>query len=78
MEGVSMELKSYRDNYERLNDLFPGRMSISIDECASVLGVNHKTVRETVKRVNNPIPTVKIGKRRMIPIALLARWMSEK
>ena len=73
-----MELKSYRDNYERLNDLFPGRMSISIDECASVLGVNHKTVRETVKRVNNPIPTVKIGKRRMIPIALLARWMSEK
>lgn len=73
-----MELKSYRDNYERLNDLFPGRMSISIDECASVLGVNHKTVRETVKRANNPIPTVKIGKRRMIPIALFARWMSEK
>lgn len=71
-----MEPRGYRENYERLNDLFPERVSISIDECASVLGVNHKTVRETVKRVNNPIPTVKVGRRRMIPIARLARWMS--
>ena len=71
-----MEARGYRENYERLNELFPGRASITIEECASVLGVNHKTVRETIKRVINPIPTVKVGRRRMIPIARLARWMS--
>lgn len=70
-----MEMRGYRENYERLNELFPNRVSISILECAVVLGVNHKTVRETVKRVNNPIPTVKVGRRRMIPIPQLARWM---
>ena len=70
-----MEPAGYRENYERLNELFPGRVSITIVECAGALGVNHKTVRESLVRVHNPIPSVKVGKRRMIPIANLARWM---
>ena len=71
-----MEPKGYRENLERLNELFPDRVSISVEECASVLGLNHKTVRESLKREKNPIPSVKIGRRRLIPIAKFARWMS--
>ena len=71
-----MEPKGYREIIERLNELFPDRVSISVVECASVLGLNHKTVRKLLKRGKNPIPSVKIGRRRMIPIAKLVRWMS--
>ena len=68
-----MELKGYRENLELINTLFNGRVAITVYECADVLGVNHKTVREVIRRVNNPIPTVRVGRRIMIPVARFAQ-----
>ena len=71
-----MELTGYRETLETLNDMFPDRVAIDVDECAKALGVNVKTVYSSINRVKDPLPTVHMGKRKiMIPIARLARWM---
>ena len=71
-----MELVGYRENLQMLNELFPDRVSIDVEECAKVLGVNVKTVYNSINRVHNPLPSVVVGNRkRMIPIARLARWL---
>lgn len=75
-----MELAGYRENIEMLQDLFPGRMTIDLPECAQVLGVNIKTVYESIKPYRkNPIPTQVVGgRKRVVPIVGLARWMCKK
>ena len=75
-----MELPGYRENIERLDNLFPDRVTISVKECAGVLGVNIKTVYGLISRTHkNPIPTNLIGSRhRVIPIVGLVRWMSKR
>lgn len=70
-----MEVTGYRDTLELLNTIYAGRAAISVEECAVLLGVNHKTVRESMHRVHNPIPSVKVGRRIVIPVAKLARWL---
>ena len=72
-----MELPGYRENIERLDKMFPNRVTITLAECAQVLGVNIKTVYELIsKGRKNPIPCLLIGSRRkVIPIVGLARWM---
>ncbi|MBQ8141072.1 MAG: hypothetical protein IJ038_05190 [Clostridia bacterium] len=71
-----MELAGYRETLATLNEMFPGRVAIDVDECARALGVNVKTVYSSIKRVKNPLPTVNMGTRRVtIPIAQLARWL---
>jgi len=72
-----MEKPNYRENLETIRELFPTRISISPHEAAAVLGVNVKTVYESMKRRNNPIPSIMVNKKRTaIPIAALAKWMS--
>ena len=70
-----MEMKGYRKNLELLNETFRGRITLTVDECAAAIGVNPKTVRELIRRANNPLPSVRVGRRVMIPVARLARWM---
>ena len=72
-----MDLVGFRENYELLRELFPGRATISLPECADALGVNIKTVYESVKTYKkNPIPTQTVGgRKKVVPIAGLARWM---
>lgn len=74
-----MEKLGYRENYENLNELFPGRASISTSEAASVLGCCNKTVLSAIKRTRNPIPAVKVSsKKYLISITDLARWLSSE
>lgn len=71
-----MELAGYRETLATLNELFPDRVAIDVEECARALGVNVKTVYTSINRVHNPLPTVNLGTRKlMIPLARLARWM---
>ena len=72
-----MEKLGYRENYERLLNLFPDRASISSSEAASVLGCCSKTVLAAIKRTRNPIPATKVSaKKYIISITDLARWLS--
>lgn len=75
-----MELAGYRENLALLQEMFPDRAVISLPECAKVLGLNIKTVYETVEPYHkNPIPTKVVGSRkRVVPITGLARWMCLK
>lgn len=73
-----MELVGYRENLELLRTQFPDRVAISVQECAVTLGVNVKTVYETIRRQTNPLPVVYMGRKITIPVARLARWMCLK
>lgn len=74
-----MEKLGYRENYEKLNTLFPGRASISTSEAATILGCCNKTVLSAIRRSRNPIPAVKVSsKKYLISVTDLARWLSNE
>jgi hypothetical protein len=74
-----MEKIDYRENLELLREMFPGKLSLSVPETASVMGLDVKTVYNAVSRRYNPLPHMKVGEKRiLIPIPGLARWMCGK
>ena len=73
-----MELQGYRENLEMLQLTFPDRVAISAEECAKAMDLNIKTVYTAIYRSNNPLPTIRMGRKIMIPVARLARWMCLK
>ena len=70
-----MEKQGYREAIELLNESFPGRGAISVKEAAGYIGCDIRKVYECIKRVNNPIPSTKVGCKTVIPITGLARWL---
>ena len=77
-----MELVGYSENIKMLSELFPGRIVISMTECARVLGVDYRTVKDMTQRVKNPLPLVRLTEgpksRCGVPVALFARWLCKK
>jgi excisionase family DNA binding protein len=51
----------YRANIARLNDMFPGKSMLTVDEVAEWLSVNRKTVTSLIVRKVNPLPAVNVG-----------------
>lgn len=70
-----MEKKGYREALELLVDKFPDRTAISVKEAAVTLGRSEDSVRDAMKRRNDPLPFKKLGGSIIIPISQLARWM---
>ena len=70
-----MELQGYRENLEILQLAFPDRVAISVDECAKIMDLNIKTVYGAIHQKHNPLPVVRMGRKIMIPVGRLARWM---
>lgn len=74
-----MEKQDYRINYELLLQKFPGRVSISTKEAATVMGCADRTVRSAITRARNPLPAQKLGRNLyVISIASFARWLSSQ
>lgn len=73
-----MELQGYRESLEVLRLQFPDRVAITVEECAKAMDLNVKTVYGKIHEVKNPIPTIRVGRKIMIPVARLARWMCVK
>ena len=68
---------NFRDNLELLTTLFPGRATISPKEAATAMGADVGTIYDAMRRVHNPLPSVKLSpKKIVIPVAQLASWMS--
>lgn len=66
----------YRENYELLRELFPGRATVSTTEAAQAIGIDVRTIRAAIELVRDPLPSCKIGEKKVvIPIPALARWM---
>ncbi len=71
------EKEGFRENMEMLISAFPGRVSITPKEAASIMNVNIKTVYSAISRQRNPLPAVSItSKKIIIPIAAFARWIT--
>lgn len=71
-----MEKYGYREMYEQLQTLFPGRAAISPKEAASVMGCDVRTVYTAMRRVNNPLPNRAISKKKVvIPVPQFAKWL---
>ena len=51
------------------------RTALSIAETASSIGVSERTVQRMVSE--GALPVVPIGKRRLIPVESLRKWLSE-
>lgn len=74
-----LEKPGYRDNYELLRELFPGRATVSTVEAAAAIGTDVRTLRAATQLARNPLPSCKVGdKKVVIPIPALARWMCGK
>lgn len=54
--------------------LLAGRITLTLEECQSALGIGPSTMRTAVR--NGQIPTVMLGGRRMVPIKALERHLT--
>ena len=61
------EKMDYRANIARINESFPGRGMLTVDEAASWLSVTRKTVTALIERKANPLPAVNIGRSYTLP-----------
>lgn len=59
-----------------LRDMFPNTLNISVAETARVIGWTPGSLRNEIAKL--PLRSVKIGRRRMVPIAELARFLDER
>jgi hypothetical protein len=53
-----------------------GRILLPLDEAARALGIAEKTIRNQLVYGSFPIKTVKIGRRRLVVVADLLRYIS--
>lgn len=73
-----MEKPGYRENYELLKELFPGKLAITVQEAARVMNSDIKTIYAAVRLVRNPLPAQKLCGKLVIPIPGFARWLSTR
>lgn len=70
-----MEKIGYREALGMLREMFPGRATLNVKEVATALGISEWSVYESMKRLKNSLPSVKVGGKILVPITALARWM---
>jgi excisionase family DNA binding protein len=54
-------------------DSIKSRLTISVEETAQLLGIGRTAAYEAARR--GELPTRRIGKRIVIPVALLLKWL---
>lgn len=54
----------------------PLRLNLSVDETAAALKVSPRTVRSFLAR--GELPSMRIGRRRLIPWRALQKWVSDR
>ena len=69
---MAREKEGYRETAARLYELFPGRMALTREETAQILGCSERTLQR-----NATIPSIKMGGLVRYPIDGLARWMAK-
>jgi hypothetical protein len=68
---MSREKEDFRPIMEQLYNRFGNREFLTIAEASQILGVCTRTLERDIM-----FPTKKIGRRVVVPIVRLARWMS--
>ena len=62
-------------NLELLQQLLPGQAFASLADVARVRAASVKTIRKEVAEGRLPVPTVKIGRRRVVSVLDLAAYL---
>lgn len=69
---MAREFEDYRDNIELLKGLFPGKVTLTVEEAATVIGCDKRTIVG-----NNNVPVVRVGRRVAVPLVGLAKYLSK-
>lgn len=64
------EKEGFREQLQRLTELYPGREMITIQEASDLTGYHRRTLLK-----DKSFPRKMIGNRYSIPLVQLARWM---
>lgn len=71
-----MVVAGYYEQLELIKEKFPDKVTLTVQECADLMGIDRKTAYSMTKRVKDPLPAKKIGtKKILVPIPSLARWL---
>lgn len=69
--------EKWKETLEILRETFPGRLSLSVKEAATVLGVNSGTIYETIRNKTKTFPYQKVTEKKIIiPMVGLAKWLA--
>jgi len=68
------EKEDYRENLVRLSERFNDQEAITLTEAAKVVGFSYNRMVQAVKK--GQFPAKKLGKRYVVSISNLARWLS--
>lgn len=67
---MARERESFRDQLQVLQEKFPGQEVLTMDQSCRLLGVDRDALLH-----DRDFPAKKVGKRYIIPLVPLARWM---
>lgn len=71
--------EKWKETLEVLRETFPGRLSISVKEAATVLGVDSDTIYEAIRNKTKTLPYQRVSKKKIIiPVVGLAKWLSAR
>ncbi len=65
------EREDFRDQLQSLREQFSGQEVLTLDQSCALLGLDRDALLH-----DKTFPSKKVGKRYIIPIVPLARWMS--
>lgn len=71
------EKEGYREQIERLAEIYPNKVLLTITESAGVLGIDKRTVLALIKKKKLLATNIAAGtknKRYMIPISAIAKF----
>jgi len=68
---MAREKVDYRDNLEMLRDMFPGQMTITIQDACRLMNRDKRSLLG-----DRAFPAQKVGGRYAVPIVGLARYLS--
>ncbi|MCD7805392.1 MAG: helix-turn-helix domain-containing protein [Oscillospiraceae bacterium] len=68
---MAREKQDYRANLELIQQMFPGRVALTITETCAVTGLDRRTLLK-----DREFPARQVGNKYSIPVTALARYLS--
>ena len=77
-EAQLVEIGQSLESSSREAGSVPSRLGYNLSEAAEAVGVSQHKVQEWLKRVVDPLPHIKDGRRIIIPADLLIEWLRDE
>ncbi len=74
---MAREKEGYRETLSRIDGLYPGRICLTVDECAKAIGCSTKTIRNEIASHRLTARSIGSGKKNnsyRVNVETLARW----